>query len=523
MAHCFHNKQTNKQIPFFSLLQLTIMTLCRNEQRYDFLLWLAMLWCMFSLIHTTMGNSSIINTEQQQSYQYGIITEQIVNLRKEPVDWSLSPMGYQDPLEETQLLYQECIIMLDGAAVSNESDWVHVGAPYQTRYNVSTNSNVPYWGYIHRNQFTLLDMQNCPEYQLVVINNNVPLYRKDCTQYGGCLGSDVIMYLSIGTCLMSFNTANLSKEIIAVKLYGNELGETYPLTAGIYLGYVFSSDVSLFYDNINPNNADPRDPQTLQGLAVSAGMKMVGWRYANGARSSYNPGMVDNLTGVDNSGITSLLYLTISVRIPREVNSQYLFSNNITKAATDPFLPGDLLFLKKTGDSSMSLVMMYAGDWKVIESSAASGNSRLVSLFERLNIGSASSLTWGANVSTDYQLYWGRIISIPPVTQSFYGTVDLAVQITLYSITFGSIIMVCLGLVLRRLFFSSESLFRLFSSARKDEEETEFDFRRRPSIFNLFKRNYEDSEDELEEYKCTLEDQLRMREAEDKENEEQQQ
>ena len=327
-----------------------------------------------------------------QCVQYGVITQQVVNLRNEKKDMPVPPnYSESDPYQETQLVYQECITIESEA----ENDWIRITAPGQLTFYSSPDGNLhPYPGYIHASQITKINNSTCPSLaapkRVTVADNLVPIYNE--TSY------EVIMKASVGTVLEFVESNDIWTKVRVVLPSGKSV---VALIEALNVVHVLS------------DSDRAKIPLSVkQAWLIQTGKKLLGWPYAWGGRSSFDKDTVNSVfTGVDCSGFVSFVYWTaISQRLPRNANDQYLIAKNITRSVTDDFQVGDLFFLGKLDVVRMTHVMMYVGDGNLMESSES---TRLISVTKRMSVAKMSDLTYGCEVydrGVYKRFYWGRVL-----------------------------------------------------------------------------------------------------------------
>ena len=365
----------------------------------------------------------------------GIVIDRVANLFEE------KPLNNEDsqPLL-TQLLFQECV-ELDAAPPTVNDTWVYVRVPFQTRATPDRKQFVPYEGFLHTDHFALFSEDTpCPIVDLIVVNNNVPLYRKDCS-LGGCVGADIVARVSMGTNLFLANDHSFNDGIYSVRIFNVvdwELVES--------IVYVLASDVTMFYDERIPDHYELSLFDVRDALARNSKL-VVGWPYAAGGRSSYDESS-STRTGLDAAGLTSLLYLTsASIRIPRDVNSQYWFANKISER---DFAPGDLFFLSRVTNKTMFHVMMYIGDGLVVESTTSSESTRIIKLSDKLKV-APSSLTQGRYIpGLGVRVYWARVVMEEDIDSGQWDRRTVVIQSLMYALSFGSILIMFMVVVFKR-------------------------------------------------------------------------
>jgi len=281
-----------------------------------------------------------------------------------------------------QVFYGDCVSLL------NESDdWSQVEVPSQLYYNVSTKVFVPYPGYLLSSQLvTVPEKYNCDQisaFTLVTNQLEVPIYQRACVP--GCLGSDILLYLSIGTRLQPANVTGPSSDWISILLS----------TGGI--GWILGSDV----------NTDVIITTTVTKDVIpdiiNTAHQLLGWVYFWGGRSAYDPRATSQLTGVDCSGLTGISHQTHGVILPRDASGQFYGSNH---GPNVPIKDGTLFFFQSSS-GSITHVMLYVGNGYIIESTTSNdaNSTRLYPVEERYGV-PVQHLKYGMTVGSS-TLYWG--------------------------------------------------------------------------------------------------------------------
>lgn len=123
-----------------------------------------------------------------------------------------------------------------------------------------------------------------------------------------------------------------------------------------------------------------RSSTETRRLILRNAQLFVGNPYYWGGRSPQPPGVWDQVTGVDCSGLINLAYRAAGLDIPRDAHEQFLRAQPIRRPET-----ADVIFLSARGHPKQIVhVMLYAGDGHVIEGPGTGQAVRRIRLEERL-------------------------------------------------------------------------------------------------------------------------------------------
>eukprot|EP00456_Euglypha_rotunda_P024669 TRINITY_DN20129_c0_g1_i2.p1 TRINITY_DN20129_c0_g1~~TRINITY_DN20129_c0_g1_i2.p1 ORF type:complete len:351 (+),score=21.42 TRINITY_DN20129_c0_g1_i2:81-1133(+) len=311
-----------------------------------------------------------------------VIQVPVADLRAIP---QVQPLTYAccDDYQQTQVLFGECVSVLD----QTSDGWLQVEVPDQAYYNTTTKQFVPYPGYLLTNQ-TVPQTSNykCDTnaFNLAVNQLQIPVYQRACVP--GCLGSDILLYLSIGTKLQKANVDGPSSDWISILLPSGQVG------------WVLASDVNQITISFSVSSK-------LVSNIVNTAHQLLGWVYFWGGRSAYDPRSSQQLTGVDCSGLTGLSHQTHGIILPRDASGQFYGSHHGPQV---PIQTGTLFFFAGVS-GSITHVMLYVGDGYIIESTTSdnSNSTRLYPVQSYYGV-PVQNLTYGMQVGTS-TLYWGEI------------------------------------------------------------------------------------------------------------------
>jgi|SaaInlStandDraft_3_1057020.scaffolds.fasta_scaffold11032_3 hypothetical protein len=163
-------------------------------------------------------------------------------------------------------------------------------------------------------------------------------------------------------------------------IYSISCKKTFPV-----VGYIKKDDATVV-DEFPSNNLEwIHDEITLRNNLVKTASTFLGSLYCWGGRSSYTPKLTSEITGVDCSGLTNLVYRAHGLTIPKNSRSQFHLSEKIEHGKD--VKPADLIFFADPETPlKINHVMIYAGDGNVIESAGniTPAKVRIISTKEKL-------------------------------------------------------------------------------------------------------------------------------------------
>lgn len=281
-----------------------------------------------------------------------IVKVPVADLRKER-DIS-HRVGDFDPLQETQLLYNEVV-----EVVERREGWVYVRAVEQLKQGAQ-GGWVGYPGWVEEAALYPLRARSVFDWVVTSLWTEV---RSD----------DQTFSVPLGT---RFETIGRIGKHWQVKLAGGGVGSV-AAADGRSLPVLFDREGCLAF-----------------------GRQFLGQPYLWGGRSSHRSGEGYLWTGVDCSSLVQLLYRLFGIQLPRDSHDQYLFCEPVP---LHDLRVGDLLFLKDTKiPDRIGHVMFYAGEGKLLEAVRTFNKVRIVTLQEKMGK-SLDQLS-----STD--LFCGRVI-----------------------------------------------------------------------------------------------------------------
>lgn len=278
------------------------------------------------------------------------------NLRR---DMSVCSAAIKDPSQETQLLYNEKINVIECC-----SDWSYVEVPEQPYFDKSLGW-IGYRGWIE--SCDLIDCRDSKKREVVVSS-------KWAT---ALVGNDEIKipfgsFFSIDCRGNDYTIINLPDGSKA-KIENREIS------------FFLEESEELFFQKHSK--------------------KFLGDPYFWGGRSPLNV-FGKMRSSVDCSGFISLIYRAKGVNLPRNAIDQYLISKKITPSEIEI---GDLIFSAPSHlPNKIDHVMLYLGNDRIVESTLSFGSVREISCKERFGE-EMTSLRAGDELKSGIVLYFGRV------------------------------------------------------------------------------------------------------------------
>jgi len=271
-----------------------------------------------------------------------ISTVPILNLRRQPIPHS--GLYQKDPLQETQILYGEKVIVH-----AEEGEWVFVEAIEQMNFSEARGWQ-GYPGWVQRKELCEMEPDYVP---------NVMVKELWAGVFEGVSASSKLLFtLSMGTKLM--RTAELGQWAI-IRLPNG--------------GHGVIANSALKGDAVSSASGEH---------LIAMGKRLLGAPYLWGGRSAYQGiGGKEVATSVDCSGFVNLLYRVVfECDLPRDAHDQYLVAK--PKEYRDLCI-GDFVFLRdKQRPERISHVMLFAGDDTVLEATMQTGRVQMTTGQEKL-------------------------------------------------------------------------------------------------------------------------------------------
>ena len=259
--------------------------------------------------------------------QLFIVNTPVANLRKEPVEASFEYVC--DDLQETQLLYNECLLC------KNETEgWYFVEAVEQKKAITQDNWQ-GYPGWVKKASVTPLN--TAPAFNAVVKQVQTVIKRDPFAD------AESLFVLLIGTRLVIEEERN-DDYYRTILIDGRK-------------GWIKKDDVNIPAPVMNRVN--------LRKNVIETTKLFLGMPYLWGGRSAYVPTVEDVVTGVDCSSLTNLACRVNWLDIPRDAHDQWRVSEEI---AYDTLEPVDMIFISaEEAHDKITHVMIYLTGEKFIE------------------------------------------------------------------------------------------------------------------------------------------------------------
>lgn len=273
----------------------------------------------------------------------GIVKKNVADVRSS--SGSAPSAHTYDPLEETQLLYNERVVVLEKTATA-----YRIEAIEQSEFS-HQNAWQGYPGWVEASAICLKCKKNVPNF--VVIAKEAALYPKPEK-------NNPVSVLSMGTRIYSTEeTRNGFWQIITVE--GKKLW--------------------IEQDAVRLMTSVPEE--FMRQRILSAAAQLLGAPYFWGGRSAH---LSDEnvVSSVDCSGLTNLAYRTAGIDIPRDALEQWMTANKVTP---DELLPGDLIFSAPIRYAQkISHVGLWLGEGKILEAPQSGEFVRVTTFKEKYGI-----------------------------------------------------------------------------------------------------------------------------------------
>lgn len=321
----------------------------------------------------------IVLNSDAQYFRKMIISVPVADLREEPIanlsSLILPTSDLTNPLQITQILLGEYIVILGEYVDENLKKWLKVSAPQQEHYQSPRDITGwhGYFGWIQAGQ--AIEVQDFPINNMVVRSQLANVF----DEYG-----DIIYTLSIGT-----------------RLYGVKVNDDMWKVILPDKRIAFIGDRDVFFIDLVLNQST----DTLRKSIVETALQFIESFYSWGGRSAQNNCV--NISSVDCSALVNLSFLSHGLQIPRMSHEQFLRAAPI-KFSKD-LQPGDFVFFTSITKqlSRMDHVMMYIGNDLLLEATFADEHRvRIISFEERM--GSPRSAMKSGDIAYDeFIVYFG--------------------------------------------------------------------------------------------------------------------
>lgn len=319
-----------------------------------------------------------------------VLTTTSEDLREKARGRSCCPMSWaEDDSEQlTQVVYNERLEVHAGAVVAN--GMVQVECPEQPMlYNGTWQG---YVGFVPLASLLPLSPRAAArKLNVAVVVRHALLFRRSC-HLNGCVDTDIVQQLSFGTWLAAVGPASFGwLEVVSAT------GDS---------AFILESDTAPFISSKNE--------QAVRAALIARAPLLLGWPYSWGGRSAFDyPRQATRYSGLDCSGLVSILYRSAGIVVPRDASKQAMKVANVTTADMQV---GDVFFLGISGRVHVTHVMMLyerGAEPKLVESA---GNSTRILPIRNVFGSPLQQLVWGQKITsgmdTGAYLTWGNFFPI---------------------------------------------------------------------------------------------------------------
>lgn len=301
-------------------------------------------------IFAVLSFCSIYSKHHHLFPQKMIACSAVANLRTEPKDipayFTLPSSFKTNPLQSTQLLFNEYVIALKNYTDQKNEKWLFIKTLQQPNYSDHTWSQITGWVKAQ----DLCGVEHFLEHNLIVYNRFASIYDTKNNEF---------LIVCMGTQLTG--TLDTQKNMYKIVLPNKKDG------------WIKTTDVKPLSKN------DEISESALRQNIIQTAKKFLNDAYSWGGRSPQTD--LWPVSSVDCSGLTNLVYITNGLLIPRNSGSQYRKSHEI-KYSKD-LQPADLIFFANN-ENKVSHVMLYIGDGNILESALTPKKVRIISFKERI-------------------------------------------------------------------------------------------------------------------------------------------
>lgn len=263
-------------------------------------------------------------------------------------DSSETPIGLYAPalskdigIQLSQVLFGEKLII---NSEDKSGDSVHVSALEQ-EIRMDGQKWIGCPGYVHKNQ--IVETEVFPEYNIVLQDLWTDVYREKNENSG------IVITLACGTML---EAKKINQEWWQVYF----LGKSFGFLKNSNSIYELTKDIK-------------ESEEEIRTRIVEIAKNFVSCPYVWGGRSPLNKKLENEITGqnqitgIDCSDFTNVVFKAVGLQIPKNSISQFLGVFKVIEHGKD-LKPGDLLFFRRINDSKIVHVMLYIGNDETIES-----------------------------------------------------------------------------------------------------------------------------------------------------------
>jgi hypothetical protein len=321
----------------------------------------------------------LLSLSASESSNKAIVVTNVADLMGTPQGRPLPVEFHHDANQMTQLLYMEPVRVLQWGAT-----WTQVEALEQPMvYNGTWGG---YQGYVLTSQLCAVSQYPKPTHSVIVQYTHLFPDTPDFP-ITGYLPNQLLLDVSFGTWLEA-----VGDEVsgwLPVTVHG-----TYCGAANVTSGWILAKHVAEFVPS--------EQEETVRSLLASRAHELLGFLYFWGGRSAFNFPLFNKgtqLTGLDCSGLCSILYRSLGIIIPRDASKQAMKSyNNITSTSLKV---GDLFYLGmpfSSTDHVTHVMMLHALEPEPLLVESA-GNSTRILPITRVFGAPLEKLIWGQKLS----------------------------------------------------------------------------------------------------------------------------
>jgi cell wall-associated NlpC family hydrolase len=324
--------------------------------------------------------------------QFLIVTVPVANLRKEPVEASVEYVC--DDLQETQLLYNECLLYKD-----KKEDWCYVEAVEQKKATPQGDWQ-GYPGWIQKTSATFID--TWPILNAVIKRTQAVILEGSSEKAESLLTASIATRLTVEdkgnndyykTILADGQQGWIRKDnvnALSTVMDTGRLRKNIVETAELFLGMPYLWGGRSAYvpqgtgqrNSVTSHRSQGSEHNTEReegsGKREAIGLQVTGYK-PQGTRTAREAGATASdfkhgtwnvehgtvINGVDCSSLTNLAYRVNWLDIPRDAHDQWSAS---TRIAYDTLEPADLIFVSaEEAHDKITHVMMYLNGEEFIE------------------------------------------------------------------------------------------------------------------------------------------------------------